>query len=166
MFLETQFEPDKIRTFTGRYIDPLNPDPREIDLVDIAHALSNLCRFGGHVMRFYSVAEHCIMVANMIRTPELKLCALLHDAAEAYLLDMPRPVKYRIEGYKDAEANLMKAIAGRFNIPYPFPQEVIDADNQALEWEWDNIMTAPRYDPMYPKYAKQMFIQYFNLLSE
>ena len=81
-----------MQTFTGRLFDPFNPDPALIDLRDIAHALGNICRFGGHSRRYYSVAEHSILVASLVPEP-LRLPALLHDAAEAYLGDIITPIK-------------------------------------------------------------------------
>ena len=100
---------DWMMTHTGRHVDPLNVRAEDICLEDIAFALSNLCRFGGHV-RFYSVAEHCVRVCRAA-PPELQRAALLHDAAEAYIGDIIRPLKRSIivqdadqcGGYADRE---------------------------------------------------------------
>jgi hypothetical protein len=83
---------DWMQTFTGRAFYPLDPRPEDIDPVDIAHALSLICRYGGHSSRFYSVAEHCVLMSHAV-APEHALWALLHDATEAYLGDMIRPLK-------------------------------------------------------------------------
>lgn len=83
---------DWIQTFSGKKFFPLEPEKNEYDIHDIAHALSLKCRFGGHCQRFYSVAEHCVRVADIV-APESKLWALLHDAAEAYLPDVCQPIK-------------------------------------------------------------------------
>src|SRR5271165_7548492 len=83
---------DWIQTYTGRVMYPLDPRPEEINIIDIAHALSNLCRFTGHVRTFYSVAEHSVRVSQHC-DPKDALWGLLHDASEAYLADMSRPMK-------------------------------------------------------------------------
>lgn len=93
-----------ILTSTGKWFDILRPDPSLIDLHDIASALSKLCRFGGHCQQFYSVAEHSILAAKMMRqrnggNPALIRWALLHDASEAYVVDIPRPAKRQLTEY-------------------------------------------------------------------
>ncbi|MEM4379972.1 MAG: hypothetical protein QXL01_04720, partial [Thermoplasmatales archaeon] len=82
-----------IETYSGKKFDYLAQS--ELDIEDIAHALSNLCRFNGHTRVFYSVAEHSVNVSSMV-PPELKIAALLHDAAEAYIGDVPSPLKQLI----------------------------------------------------------------------
>ena len=103
-----------IETFLGHPIDPLNPDPRRIFFMDIAHALSNQCRFSGHTREFYSVAQHSVHVSQHIKEiggcPMTQLYGLMHDASEAYLVDMPTPVKRRMPSYRDAEAPLQRMI--------------------------------------------------------
>jgi len=86
---------DWMTTATGRKVWPLDLRPDEVDLEDIAIALSNLCRFGGRCRQFYSVAQHSLWVADQVKElrPELELCALLHDAAEAYVGDVVSPIK-------------------------------------------------------------------------
>jgi len=133
------YTPDKIRTFTGKYIDPLNPDPALICIEDIAHALSMLPRFGGHTQRFYSVAQHSIACCSWA-PDEHKLAALLHDASEAYLLDIPSPVKKRIPGYAEAEDRLMAVIAAKFGFEWPLHEDIKAIDEMALYVEWDNVV--------------------------
>lgn len=94
---------DWIQTFTGRQYWPLDPRPEDVDVQDIAHHLSNLCRFTGACKRFYSVAEHSVHVSYLVPV-EFALYGLLHDAAEAYCNDIARPVKRSIEGYAEIEA--------------------------------------------------------------
>lgn len=120
-----------IRTFSGRKFWPLDPRPEDVCIEDIAHALSNNCRWGGHAHRFYSVAQHSLFVAHWLPTLE----ALMHDASEAYILDMPRPIKRQMPEYSAIEDNLMKCIAERFDFPYPFPKQVKAADDFALYYE-------------------------------
>lgn len=136
---ENLYTPDCIRTFTGKYVNVFNVDPDQICIEDIAHALSMQCRFGGHLPVYYSVAQHSILVCESLSRPQ-KLAGLLHDASEAYLLDIPRPIKGGLANYKEIEHNLMKAIAGKFGFQYPLHDTVKEVDNFYLEWEWHNLM--------------------------
>lgn len=123
-----------IRVFTGRKFWPLDPHLDEIDILDIAHALANNCRWGGHCAFFYSIAQHCCLVHDLL-PHGLKLAGLLHDASEAYILDMPRPIKYQMPQYREIEENLMNKIGERFNI---FPEgfaAIKGADDIALYLE-------------------------------
>lgn len=128
-----------IRTYTGKYLDVFNPDPEQICIEDIAHALANTCRFGGHTREFYSVAQHSIMVCNRVQ-PELKLQALMHDAAEAYLTDVPTPIKKQLPAYIELEENLMKVIAAKFGFDCQMAPEVMEADKAELEYEWNEYL--------------------------
>jgi uncharacterized protein len=92
-----------LSTFTGNKFFPFAPHPHQIDIRDIAHGLSLLCRFSGQCPYFFSVAEHSIYVANNL-PDNLKLEGLLHDASEAYLGDLPRPVKVGLPEYNAIEA--------------------------------------------------------------
>lgn len=135
---------DWMQTFTGRRFYPLSPRAEDVDPVDIAHALSLLCRYGGHVDRFYSVAEHCVLMSEAV-APEHALWALLHDATEAYVVDVPRPLKRNLPGYKDIESVVMAAIVERFGLPSVFmPDEVHNADNRILLTERNALMSATR----------------------
>ena len=131
--------PSNILTYTGRSFDPLNPDPEQIDIRDIAQATSNICRFTGHVSRFYSVAEHSCRVSDMVPS-RYALWGLLHDASEAYLGDVARPVKQMTDFYQVAEANLMYAILTKYDLPVNMPQCVHQADNDMLLAERDELL--------------------------
>lgn len=131
--------PNTIRTFSGKYMNVFAPTLDMICIEDIAHALSMLCRFGGHSSQFYSVAQHSILCTDLVDTP-LKLEALMHDAAEAYLVDLPSPIKHRMTEYKTIEDNLMKVIAKKFGLVYPFPEVIHNADRDMLKYEWDSLI--------------------------
>lgn len=136
-----------IVTYTGDTIYPLNPDPAHIHIEDIAHALANSCRFTGHVREFYSVGQHSVL-ASLVVSPEAALTALLHDASEAYLADIARPVKQQPgfgEVYREAEEKLMFAIADRFGITWPMPDEVRVADSVLLVTEARDLMPGGTY---------------------
>lgn len=120
-----------MQTYTGGVFWPLKPEQSDIRFEDISSALSKMCRYGGHCTRFYSVAEHCVHVASVV-SDKHKLTALLHDASEAYLSDVIRPVKPFLQNYYEIEDRLMKAIADRFGITWPLPDEVKRADNAIL----------------------------------
>lgn len=117
-------------------------DPRSEDVLidDIAHSLGMLCRYGGHCRRFYSVAEHCILVSYMVPR-EHALSGLLHDATEAYLVDLPRPVKMMLPEYRVIEERNWKAIARKFHIPEVQPVGVKDADMAICLAEQRALMT-------------------------
>lgn len=112
-----------IQTWTGRVMHPVEPDPSEIEIDDIANALARQCRYGGHCLRFYSVAEHCVLLADYA-APEHAFCALMHDASEAYLIDIPRPLKPALVGYHAIEDRLMMMIAAKFDFRWPPAPEV------------------------------------------
>ena len=112
-----------LQTVSGRWVNPFDPDPAQLDAGDIARALANQCRFGGHCRVFYSVAQHSVIVSRLVEERggdvEDVFAALMHDAAEAYLGDMPHPLKHRSAlgaAFKQAEEHLERAIRDRFGI--------------------------------------------------
>lgn len=123
-----------INTYTGKRIDPFNdPKPDDIDITDIAHALSNICRFGGHCKEFYSVAQHSVLVS--VHLPqEYQLWGLLHDASEAYICDIPTPEKNHpiMEGYRNRERFLMYQVAQKFKLKWQMPGIVHEVDVKML----------------------------------
>lgn len=134
-----------MQTFTGKQFFPLDPRPADVDIVDIAHALSMQCRYNGHVERFYSVAEHCVLVSQVV-SPEHALWGLLHDATEAYVGDMVRPLKLHMPAYCEVEDRVMVAIAEKFSIDQTMPQEVKNADSRLLLDERAALMGQPAGD--------------------
>lgn len=137
---ENLYTPNCIRTVSGIYINVFEPTESMIAIEDIAHALTYQCRFGGHLPKFYSVAQHSLNCSYLIDEPELKLAALLHDASEAYLLDIPKPIKSGLTNYKEIEDGLMKVIANKFGFEYPVHKKVKEADEIMLELEWNCLM--------------------------
>lgn len=145
----------RIETLNGHFVDPLNMRPEDVRIGDIAHALSNQNRFNGYTSRPYSVAEHSVYVARVVARMydnagtsavmgltedifdrrSITRQALLHDATEAYLLDIPRPVKLAIPAYGEIEARLWEVIAGVFDVPVEMHPFVKEADRRLCHTE-------------------------------
>ena len=166
-----------LATYTGTWILPLDPDPKAITIDDIAHALSNQCRFTGHTRRFYSTAQHSVLVSSIVPESDM-LWGLLHDASEAYLSDIARPIKHAAgsfgKTYKRAEAKLTLAIAERFGLPLEMPASIKDADRMLLRAEQRDLMpNDPSEGPIYDKYidpwgpakAERKFLERFKELT-
>lgn len=174
-----------IVTYTGIYFDPLDPVPDLIQVRDIAHSLSNQCRFTGHVRQFYSVAEHSVRCANFVLDQldggkELSLILLMHDASEAYLSDIARPVKHAAgfgDQYRLIEDGLQRAISEKFDLPYPFPDIVHAVDNALLAAEARDLMPVSFGEfpsllaypetiyPMTPVQANAQFLMLYTYLT-
>lgn len=176
-----------IETVSGKQFWPTDPRWCDVDIVDIAHALSNICRFTGHTRKFYSVAQHSVRVMKALGegwSPELQLWALLHDASEAYIMDLSRPIKYlpELEEYRKIESNLERFIFNRFDLWGTRPEIVKLADNALLKqerkelmvhlhrwsvdqekaWQVDGeVVEVPRERPMGPLRAKYRFLFHF-----
>ena len=164
---EDLYTPNCIRTFSGRYINVFDPNPNDIIIEDIAHALAHIPRFGGHLPVFYSVAQHCIMCAGYVNE-KFAFEALMHDATEAYLLDIPKPIKDMLPHYVHAEKHIHKIISWNFGVPIEMSSEVKEVDRVMLEFEWNNIMLGKGAPPKIytPEYAKQRFLELFEELSK
>jgi hypothetical protein len=169
-----------ITTYSGIRFWPLLPNPADIRIEDIAHALSNQCRFAGHSREFYSVAEHSVRVSQHCR-PEDALWGLLHDASETFLTDVPAPLKElpQFEAYRAAERRLQRAISTRFGLAPEQPESVGDADRSILGVEIRDLLTsinasqskrAPQKDklaitaPWPPRVAEARFLSRFREL--
>lgn len=169
-----------IETYTGKHFDFLNPSPDQVDIKDIAFSLANQCRFNGHVP-FLSVAEHSVAVAARL-PPTLQLAGLLHDAAEAYLSDIPSPIKQYLPDYCAMEERIQKVIYEKFDINLT-PDEVHEvkaADTNATQTEayfllaskgrgWLPVLFQPeeRWQPrlLPPPEAVRMFLHWFHELN-
>ena len=118
-----------IQTYTGRQVNVFSPKYEDINIIDIAHSLSNQCRFTGHVKKFYSVAEHSYHISTLV-SKEFALHGLLHDASEAYLTDIPRPIKPYLNNYVSIENDLLDIIFDKFGISGKTPKEVKELDRR------------------------------------
>ncbi|MGZ6854414.1 MAG: hypothetical protein ACXVGC_10195 [Mycobacteriaceae bacterium] len=132
-----------IETHTGLFYDYLDPKPEQVCIEDIAHALSMTSRFGGHCSRFYSVAEHCCLVRQLVieaGRPELGLAALLHDAHEAYVGDIPTPLKHELDPsfldiVADCDFTITSAIGHGLHPVNFHRMAIIEADHKCLRFE-------------------------------
>ena len=169
-----------IETFTGRNVDILDPDPNEICIEDIAHALANTNRFGGHTRVPYSVAEHSVRMSHIV--PEfLAMDALMHDAQEAYIGDMPSPFKKVMQEFQFYEDRIECVIRKAFDLPgskhdprikhYDNVMLITEARDLGLSW-WNTLkhtdMPEPLPDHIYPwtwRFASISFLDRFKELN-
>lgn len=166
--------PSHILTNKLKYFDFHNPEQHTYDVEEIAHSLSHVCRYTGHVRNFYSVAQHSVLV-SLIVPKHLQKAGLLHDASEAYLGDVSSPLKALLPDYKAIEAKVEKAICKQFNLPFPLPSKVKEADLIMLVTEkrdlmgrgpgesdrgmWPDIMPLHwKINPLPPAAAKALFL--------
>ena len=176
---------DSIQTYTGHGVRPLDLSPEDVCLEDIAHALSMQCRFTGHVSQFYSVAEHSVEVSRLLTRSEQKehaLWGLLHDASEAYLVDVAAPMKQTpgFEAFRDIERSIMEVVCDKFGLLRGEPPQVKWADRRLLATEAKQLMTPLHPDwtnlvePMknhtlaclLPAQAKGAFVYAFHMLTD
>ncbi|HEX2868662.1 MAG TPA: hypothetical protein VHO03_16600 [Ignavibacteriales bacterium] len=182
-----------IQTYTGKKFNVFDPDSDSICIEDIAHSLSLQCRFNGHCKEFYSVAEHCVRMVNEAHrvykeyTPQLGFMLLLHDASEAYLCDIPRPIKHseEFERYRILEGNLEMIIYGKFGLSINHILEnrsiVNHYDNRILVTEARDLLSKPPedwqivkeyqpfagiIDPVAPVIAEKAYLQMFEHLQK
>ncbi len=132
-----------IQTHSGCRVDLLKPDIGEICIEDIAYSLARICRFGGHVNRFYSVADHSLhvedLLENMTDDWDILFQGLMHDASEAYVIDLPKPLKDLVPEYKEIEDIVEAAVWEKFNIS-PKDPIVKKADLKACSTEAEQLM--------------------------
>lgn len=135
---------DFITTATGKRFHFEDPQPDEIDIADIAYSLSHTNRWGGHCYPALSVAQHSVMVADALlrngASQMIQLQGLMHDAAEAYLGDVPTPIKRKLPEYMAMEILVTDAIFQKFGIPMPLDQQVHLQDVEIRRWEYRDLM--------------------------
>jgi hypothetical protein len=175
-----------IQTGSGRRFNPFAPERDQIEIDDIALALAHQCRFGGHCRVFYSVAQHSCLVADLVREQGgdeiAALWGLLHDASEAYLVDLPHPLKHRSELgrlYAEAEGRLQQAICERFDLPLeppallkPIDRALLATERRTLAsvaWYWPELDGVEPLDleiePWLPEPSREEFLGRYEALS-
>lgn len=174
--VDSERKGDWMQTWTGVRFYPLDPRPEDIRIEDIAHALARVCRFGGHVREFYSVAQHSLLVSEAVPR-ELALDGLLHDATEAYLGDVVKPLKVNLPEYVAVERRLEAMIADKYGLVHPQPSKVHDADLRALfaerrdlfdihvDWGWRMQPLPVVIRPWAPAVAEREFLAAFERLT-
>ncbi len=138
----------QIITRSGTVVDLLNPKPDDIHIDDIAWSLSRMSRYLGHTLGIpYNVAQHSVLVAEIVTEKQAAAVALMHDAHEAYLGDIVGPLKDHLIGYEGVAANMQHVIHRRFGLPWPVPplwqEDVQDADRELCAVELRDIMPRP-----------------------
>lgn len=170
-----------IQTFTGKHFNYLAIQLDAIEIEDIANALSNICRFAGHLPEFYSVGQHSVLTSHLV-SQEFALQALLHDAAEAYLQDIPAPLKRLLPDYRAIEDRVDAAIRQKFGLPSEQHPTVKYADlvmlaSERRDFEIDDGTHWPMLEgiiptdqfvinPVRPGQSYGMFMNRFNQLME
>jgi uncharacterized protein len=165
----------------------MDPHPEDVKIADIAHGLSLICRFGGHCKEFYSVAQHSVVVADILKDAEpfdytLQMYGLVHDASEAFLGDVVRPLKRQLPAYKELEGLTSSVIFAGLDLPTLPPDQwaaVKHADNVALMTErrdlvnhcghaWSQPEEPLPYHlkPMSPGFARRSFLNRFEMLLD
>lgn len=162
---EVKKETAIIVTYTGLEFDLLNITEDSINLVDIAHALTLCPRWGGHSNKFYSVAQHSIDVMNKV-PDEYKLAALLHDASEAYLGDMPSPFKKHMPAFHNFEKEIMKVIANKYGFEYPLNPIVKQADIDCFIEEQKILKSVLPGERLFSDFMGRDFLSYVIKYSD
>lgn len=178
-----QSEPQSnfLQTYLGQRFYPLEPRAEDVNMTDISHALSMQCRYAGHCIVFYSVAEHACHMYDYARRrfddPIVSWWALHHDDSEAYVNDLIRPVKNELPEYKVIENGVMDVICERYGAPKEMPAIVKALDNRIIEDERKNMMPmdwgVDRLEPLgitlqcwSPKRADAEFMMRVNLAQQ
>ena len=159
--------PNAILIHSGVLFDVFNPKKEDINIIDIAHGLSNICRYGGHSPKFYSVAQHSVLCSLQDGTLQEQLECLLHDSTETVVGDLPTPIKKNMPEYVKIEDNLMSIISEKFNLSFPLTENTHRVDRLILEFEYKNFFEEPNEDFEFwkPEEAKSKFLNRFYELN-
>jgi len=164
-----------IRTHSGKRFHILRPHVDEIDIVDIAHGLSLLCRFTGQTKAFLSLAQHCCTVSDLLPV-DLQLVGLLHDSSECWISDLNAPTKSILPQYKEIEYNIERVVSRKYGLQFPFPSQVKHCDMVALvsefrwfmkrnqDWKSFPFKPLPKYEAWDSRRAEREFLKRFRRL--
>lgn len=132
--MTTLLEDQWISLLSGGQFNYNKPEESDVTIEDISTALSNICRFSGHLPRYYSVAQHLVNTSYIVE-PQYAFTALMHDTTEAFTNDLPTPLKWALPIFKELEIKIESAMADKFGFAYPYPAAVKEADSQMLMLE-------------------------------
>jgi 5'-deoxynucleotidase YfbR-like HD superfamily hydrolase len=144
-----------ISLLSGAKFNYNKPEESDVTIEDLASALSNICRYSGHLPRFYSVAQHLVNTSRLVE-PEHAYTALMHDTAEAFTNDLPTPLKWALPIFKELETSIESAMSKRFGFQFPYPAEIKDADSIMLILEKRHIKEDTSVWPAYEKFEKEL----------
>jgi 5'-deoxynucleotidase YfbR-like HD superfamily hydrolase len=144
-----------ISLLSGATFNYNRPEESGVTIDDLASALSNVCRFAGHLPRFYSVAQHLVNTSRIVE-PDLAFTALMHDTAEAFTNDLPTPLKWALPIFKELEVKIEAAMAAKFGFEFPYPPEIKEADTIMLMLEKYYVKEDDSVWPNYEKYTKRV----------
>jgi hypothetical protein len=144
-----------ISLLSGGHFNYNKPEESDVTIDDIASALSNVCRFSGHLPRFYSVAQHLVNASRIVPVGD-EFTALMHDTAEAFTNDLPTPLKWALPIFKELEVSIESAMSKKFSFEYPYPASVKEADTVMLILEKLYVKEDKSEWPMYEKYTAEV----------
>jgi hypothetical protein len=159
-----------METLSGIRFYPLEAEVDKFSIKDIAHALSNICRWGGHTSYHFSVAQHAYIMSHLV-SPENAMEALMHDATEAYLGDIPTPIKRLFPEYLDIEDKLAKKLAVKYKYTYPYPTQVYKYDTVMKRVEHDVLLLGKespsriKIERLSQEEAERLFLTRYNELK-
>jgi 5'-deoxynucleotidase YfbR-like HD superfamily hydrolase len=143
-----------ISLLSGGRFNYNKPEDSDVTIDDIASALSNVCRYSGHLPRFYSVAQHLVNTSYIV-PPEHAFTALMHDTAEAFTNDLPTPLKWALPIFKELEVKIEGAMSKKFGFEYPYPPSVKEADTVMLILEKLYVKEDTSVWPLYEKWTPE-----------
>lgn len=176
--------PEYITTYGGTHFYVTAPQPQDVHIRDIAHALSLICRGNGHVKTFFSVGQHCIFCAREAEArglgARMALICLLHDASECYMSDVPRPFKKSLPAYQTQEEQLLNVIYAKYLGALPTPQEqtlLKQIDDDLLYYDLRELLNEPQngtppelkfpisYEVLPFSYVEETYLRLFHRYS-
>lgn len=161
---DVKLEDQWISLLSGGTFNYNRPQESDVNIDDIASALSNVCRFSGHLPRFYSVAQHLVNTSRIV-SPDNAFTALMHDTAEAFTNDLPTPLKWAFPIFRELETKIESAMGEKFGFQYPYLPEVKEADTVMLCLEKYYVKNDNSIWPLYSKYTKKYVEPYRDFVD-
>lgn len=153
-----------ISLLSGSTFNYNKPEESDVTIEDIASALSNVCRFSGHLPRYYSVAQHLVNTSHIV-SPENAFTGLMHDTAEAFTNDLPTPLKWTLPIFKELETKIESAMGNKFGFEYPYSAEIKEADTIMLMLEKYYVKEDTSVWPHYEQWTPEVVEPYCSLVD-